>query len=590
MTTKCKEGSSTHALSYGSSRPLWALTRILLEHPIRFAWISCAGVFNHGLRLVVFGVLAACIGRFGAGMTSVGSVYWVLVLGVIATAVASWWQLYVGHDWAFRLLKVLRLRVYDGIALSAPSRLGRQRTGDLATTARDDVDSAELYFIHIIADLFGAGLVACISAGVIAIWLPYLAIVSLLGGVAMAVIPFLLAHGGDRVAAQIRELHGTVNASLLDYLQGRREITLYRAADKYCHLLAVEDEEIAAKQCRAALRSALVKVVAGLSELVTLIVAIVLLVEGVNAGSLDLKFVPLLFVLCVASLTPLVDIAEVTSELGAIREAARRVLELMHASSPIKDRGQRTPTLSCPPSISFQQVSLDYKDRRGPALTDVSMNIAAGEIVALVGPSGAGKTSIVNLLQRFWDPTGGTITFDGERLDELSPTYVRSLVALVPQDIYLFEGTIHDNICLGCPGASMEQMKDAAQRASASSFIEALPNGYDTYCEPGGENLSGGQRQRVAIARAFITGAPVLLMDEAVSNLDGENEDSIAGVITEQSKSRTTVVIAHRLSTIRRADRVILLDGGRVLATGSHSELLKIDRYRELLATQVAAT
>uniref|UniRef100_UPI00396C36BD ABC transporter ATP-binding protein n=1 Tax=Paracoccus sp. TaxID=267 RepID=UPI00396C36BD len=207
-------------------------------------------------------------------------------------------------------------------------------------------------------------------------------------------------------------------------------------------------------------------------------------------------------------------------------------------------------------------------------LDSIDLTIRPGETVALVGPSGAGKTTVIQLIQRFWDPRQGRVTLDGIDLRELARVDLRSQIALVPQDPVIFAASAADNIRLGRPTASDAEVQAAARAAHAHDFIAALPQGYDTALGERGVMLSGGQRQRVAIARAILRDAPILLLDEATSALDAESEALVQAAVSRLAEGRTTVVVAHRLATVKKADRIVVLDQGRIVAEGSHDSLV----------------
>ncbi len=222
--------------------------------------------------------------------------------------------------------------------------------------------------------------------------------------------------------------------------------------------------------------------------------------------------------------------------------------------------------------VEFENVSFAYAD--APALNAVSFSVAPGETVAFVGPSGAGKTTIFNLLPRLYDATAGAVRIDGQDVREAQIASVRGAISLVAQEAALFNDTIRANIALGRPGATHAQIEEAARNAAAHDFITALPSGYDTIAGDRGSNLSGGERQRVALARAFLRDAPILLLDEATSALDAESEAKVQEALARLSQGRTVLVIAHRLSTVRDADRIIALEDGRIVETGTHDELV----------------
>jgi ATP-binding cassette subfamily B protein len=270
------------------------------------------------------------------------------------------------------------------------------------------------------------------------------------------------------------------------------------------------------------------------------------------------------------------SLSEIWGQIQRAAGAMERLAELLDLKPAISSPAEPTPLPEAPLGLSVEHLAFAYPDRPdNPVLKDLSFEVPAGETVALVGPSGAGKSTLFQLLLRFHDPLEGRIAINGVDLRDLDLAELRMAMGLVPQDVVLFSGSAADNIAYGVDAPSRAMLESVARSANASEFIDRLPEGYDTFLGERGLSLSGGQRQRLAIARALAKDPPILLLDEATASLDAESERWVQDALNEISRDRTVLVIAHRLATVRRADRILVLEEGRLVAEGRHDELIQ---------------
>lgn len=308
----------------------------------------------------------------------------------------------------------------------------------------------------------------------------------------------------------------------------------------------------------------------GMMYLVTLVFGGFLIARGEMEAS-DLAMYALYIGIFISPIQILVELTEMIQKGFS---GFRRFLDVMDTEPEIKELPDAVPLTEVRGDVTYDNVSFSYQEEES-ILSHISFHIPAGRSVALVGPSGSGKTTICSLLPRFYDVTEGKISIDGKDIRNLTLKSLRSQIGIVQQDVYLFCGTIRENISYGKPDACMEEIIEAAKKANIHDFIESLPDGYDTFVGERGTRLSGGQKQRISIARVFLKNPPILILDEATSALDNESERHIQKSLEELSKNRTTITIAHRLSTIRHADEIIVIDENGIAERGTHAELLK---------------
>ena len=309
----------------------------------------------------------------------------------------------------------------------------------------------------------------------------------------------------------------------------------------------------------------------GMMYLITLVFGGWLIAQG-KMEAVDLAMYALYIGIFISPIQILVELTEMMQK-GL--SGFRRFLDVIETEPEIVNAPDAESIEEVNGHVSYEDVSFHYSDDDTPVLSNVTFDIPAGKSVALVGPSGSGKTTICSLLPRFYDVTGGRVTIDGKDVRDLTLESLRNQIGLVQQDVYLFCGSIKENIAYGKPGASMEEIEDAARKANIHDFIMELPDGYDTFVGERGTRLSGGQKQRISIARVFLKNPSILILDEATSALDNESERWIQKSLEELAKNRTTITIAHRLSTIRNADEILVVADNGIAERGTHEELLK---------------
>ena len=596
---------------------------------LRAEGLSWAGAFRELLRhvvpwkvkfsvVLVFGLVrvAALIGVGVASALAVAAVkqgepftQYLIVLAIIAplAGVLHWLESWFAHDMAFRMLAEMRIALYRKLDRLAPAYLVRRRTGDLVGMATHDVELVEYFFAHTVAPFFVAVLVPAVVLGTLGWfgWPMALALVPFLAVVALS--PFFARHRIDTLGSRAREAFGDMNAHAVDTIQGLAEIVAFqRTGTRAAEFVARIERHTGLRLpffSDLTRQTAILEAATGLGGLVVVVTGAHL----VGTGALEPAMLPMLVLLAMSAFLPVSEIAHIGRQLADTLGATRRLYAVHNEVEAVTDgRGVEArpragvaaslvPRIGAPSrsggiEIEVRDVSFSYFGNRRLALDEATFTVPAGRTLALVGPSGAGKTTAAHLLMRFWDPGSGVIRFDGHDLREYRLDDLRDRVALVTQDTYLFNETLRSNILLAKPDATEGELDDAVRRASLDAFVEALPEGLETRVGERGVRLSGGQRQRVAIARAFLKDAPVLILDEATSHLDAVNEQAVRHALEELMSDRTTIVIAHRLSTVRDADRIVVLDAGRTEEAGSHDELIaRRGLYSRLVGRQMTA-
>lgn len=510
---------------------------------------------------------------------------WSLPVLIVLHIGLSYADTYVSHDMSFRILGRLRARLYQKIDELAPGGTEGRATADFVTAVASDVNVFEWFYAHVLVEW--AGTVLAVLP--LLIWLAFLspaaAGAAAAAVVLMAVIPRFSTQQAEDKGYRLKMLFGRINSLVLDGVQGAKDILGYGQEAAFLAEVQHATEEYAQTQLQYSLRSGAERQVIGLLTEAGCAAAC-LAVIFVSAGGLG-TFLPAL-ALCASILGCVQGTLSEGTNYGFVFGAAKRVFGVLQRQAPVKDTGDLTASAAACEAgvrITFENVSFHYPSRSAhAALQEVTFALEPGEITAIVASSGGGKSTIARLLQRYWDVDEGRITVGGIDVRDLRLCALRELVTVVPQELYLFHGTVEDNLRLAKPEATEAELRQAARQARADLFISQLEHGYQTKVGENGALLSGGEKQRLALAQAFLRDTPILVLDEASSALDALNETEINRTLTDRKQGYTTVVIAHRLSTILCADRIIYLEDGRVNQIGTYRELLDSNAgFRELL-------
>jgi subfamily B ATP-binding cassette protein MsbA len=465
------------------------------------------------------------------------------------------------------------------------ARLIRRDLADLNAVHSGQFVSNFLYDATLMRDGLTQGIAAIFLESVqLVVYLTYVLVSDWqLGALALIILPGV-AWAMERLGGSMRRAAtrgmletGDLSVVLSEAMDGRRVIKAYGLES---HSIARVDARLKSRLATLLKAVRLRAAAAPVTDLfLGAVVALVLFVAGWQSlhGQITLNaFAGFLTALLLAQ-QPLRNLSQLWPTASTGVAAAERIFAAIDARPRIVNRTGAAPLVAKGGAVSFRDVGFAYQSDAGATLSGVSLDVPAGQKVALVGPSGAGKSTIFNLLLRFYDTQGGAIAVDGQDIQSVTLESLRTAIGVVTQEAVLFDESVADNIALGKPGASLGEIKAAARNAAAHDFIEAMPQGYATRVGEGGLKLSGGQRQRIAIARAMLRNAPILLLDEATSALDAESERQVQEALARLMKGRTTIVIAHRLSTVVDADRIYVLERGRVVQSGSHAELLAAD-------------
>ncbi len=550
---------------------------------LRYATPHRAVIGGAALAMIVYGAASAALAYLikpiiDDVLTSRNDLVFVTVSILVVylfKGIGAYFSSYLMEGLGHRVVMVVRNQLFSHMLDQSAAFFARRTTGQLLSRINNDVGLVQRAVSETIGDLARESLVLL---GCAALLFYYDAKLALLCMTATPLVVYPLVRFGKRVRTVTRwsqEAHEHMSHVATEAFIGHRIVKAFGAEKRE----AGKFDRASYSLFRTNLK--VTRVLALLPPLMEFLGGIAI-AGALWYGSNEIangRLTPGEFTSFVAALLlmygPVKKLSRVNANLQQAMAASERIFELLDTHTEVQERPDAAPLPPFAGEIVFKDVSFAYEDGHGRStLRGVSFTVRAGQMVAIVGRSGAGKTTLVNLLPRFYDVTGGAILIDGRDIREVTLASLRAQIGMVTQETVLFDDTIAANIAYGTPGASMEQIEAAARAANAHDFVAAQPHGYQTTIGERGQRLSGGQRQRLAIARALLKNSPLLILDEATSALDNESERLVQEALATLMMNRTSFVIAHRLSTVRRADAIIVLERGRVVEVGRHDELM----------------
>ncbi|MFC8867306.1 ABC transporter ATP-binding protein [Streptomyces sp. NPDC057148] len=549
---------------------LRALLPALAGHRAMTARTCAAAVLEQGSLVVLLTLAAHTVGTavIDGHAPSAGTVTALVALAV-TRALMTWREMDLSHDLAYRVLAALRVRVFDGLARSAPARVAGRRSGDLAATAMADVEALEFFYAHTTAQLLAAGTVFTGGSVLLALVEPWLLVAVLPVAALLAVAPFADARARTERGGRTRTAVAALSADAVETVDGLRELLAFGALSGRRRKLAERGRQVGDAQRAEATWEAIAAAVRDLLIVIAVLGVVAAAAQSVTSGRLHGAWAPAAMALALSVLGPVAESARALSQAVALRAAAARVDAAVKAPALARPPAAPRPLPPGPLGVRLHSVRFDYGGT--PVLDGVDLTVHPGRTLALVGASGAGKSTCAHLLARFWDPSAGEVQLlpaDGDPVDvrEVSDAELRGALVLVGQDTPLFHGTLAENLRLVAPEADDRALAEAARLCGVDRIAPL-----DTLVGERGATVSGGQRARVALARALLAKPRVLVLDESTAHLDNTGDAELAAALRQES--RTTIFIAHRPATIRRADRIAVLEEGRITEEGTWEDL-----------------
>lgn len=499
----------------------------------------------------------------------------ILAVVYVGQWVMGFFKAYMAHVAAWNFVSELRVKAYDKLQQLSIGFYHDKQTGQILSRVANDTAELETLIAHAIPDLIVSILTL---VGVVAILLFINVPLTLYTFVTMPIFIYLAFKFATKVRPQFKASHqirGEFYALLNDNISGMREIQVFNKQDYEHGQVEKKSRQHINYLLHALKLSAFFHPT--MNFIAQLGTVIVVGAGGIFAagGSMDAADIVAFMLYINMFYQPISTLARLNEDLQNSLAAASRVFELIDSESQVQEKKNAIELPRTTGHIEFKNVRFQYVDNI-PVIKRLNLDIKSGQMIAFVGETGVGKTTIASLINRFYDPVEGEILLDGINIKDVTLKSLRDNISMVMQDIFLFNGTVAENIGYGAKNSSIEQIIDAAKKANAHEFILKLENGYDTIIGERGVKLSGGQKQRLAIARAILRDAPVLILDEATSAVDMGTEKLIHEAIDTVAKNRTTIIIAHRLATVKNADKIIVLKNGEVTECGTHDELIKL--------------
>lgn len=549
-------------------KPLIKMTKYISFYKKEFIISIIYGIFNSvfALLTVLTGAYIASAALFKMSTGKILYLFIPLIIFIIGKGLFAFLEMYECHLVSYGVIEKIRNLLYDSISKTAPQSTGKKRSGSITSVFVEDVEATEVFYAH----TAGSYIIAFVCTVLYLTALSFLSFkisaAVFAACILVAAVPYFFNPITKKIGEEIRDGLAEVNAEAVDTVQGLREILIFGKEKKYIEKVAADTLRLNKKEIRDGRFKGLHSLVINLITSAVLISTILLAHSEVIAGSLKPEMVSVVIIFSLFAFVPIMSVSVTAGSMNISNGAAKRILDILEEEPAVKDRVPYIPQnkYSVKGNIEFKDVKFSY-EKDTEVLHEVNFTVKAGESIALTGESGAGKSTIANLLMRFYEPDSGAIYIDGKNIKDIHQNSLRDIIAYVPQDVYLFNKTIKENISLACPDASDEEIKQAAKVAMADGFIKRLEQGYDTNVGERGVQLSGGEKQRIAIARAVLKNSPILLMDEAVSNLDSESEALFRQALNNIRKNKTIITIAHRPSTIKEADRVIKIENGKIV-------------------------